>query len=361
MAEPKRKKKLDKQNPAELTPEQYSKNCFCTRCGTPYSRRKGYFPASHSPMYRGLGYVPICNTCLDNMFDAYCRELGPKEALHRMCMKLDIYWAEEIYEVVERTAATSSRIRSYLGRSNLIKYVNKNYDDTLRELSLAQAPMRIIGIEETVAVESENPNNFIGSTEVFDEEEIALDPEVVEFWGAEFKPEFIQKLDKRYRYWTGDAGDADLDKGSIALYKQICILEETITRDAAEGKPIDKNQSMLNTLLGSANLKPVQKKSEADLAMENTPFGVWIDRWENKRPIPEPDPAFQDVDGIVKYITTWFYGHICKTLGIKNVYCKMYEDEINRMKVERPDLIDEDIDEDDSESLFNSIFGVTGE
>lgn len=39
-------------------------------------------------------------------------------------------------------------------------------------------------------------------------------------------------------------------------------------------------------------------------------------------------------------------------LGIKNTYCKLYEDEMERLRVERPDLEDED-----DEGAFNDIFG----
>lgn len=38
-------------------------------------------------------------------------------------------------------------------------------------------------------------------------------------------------------------------------------------------------------------------------------------------------------------------------LGIKNTYCKLYEEEIERMRVIRPDL-----EEEDDEGLFNEIF-----
>lgn len=39
-------------------------------------------------------------------------------------------------------------------------------------------------------------------------------------------------------------------------------------------------------------------------------------------------------------------------LNIRNTYCKLYEDEIARLRIERPDLSDED-----DESLFTDIFG----
>ena len=57
-------------------------------------------------------------------------------------------------------------------------------------------------------------------------------------------------------------------------------------------------------------------------------------------------------DGIVKYISIWFLGHLCKMLGIKNAYCKMYERELEKMRIENPEL-----DEEDDETLFDDIFG----
>ncbi len=45
-------------------------------------------------------------------------------------------------------------------------------------------------------------------------------------------------------------------------------------------------------------------------------------------------------------------GHLCKMLGIKNTYCKLYEDEMARLRVERPDL-----EEEDDEGAFSEIFG----
>lgn len=335
MANAPKRKKLTKDLPEEREPEQ---RFICYRCGTSYSRQKGFFPASHSSMYRGMGYLPVCCDCVDDMYEDYCKELNNgKEAIRRMCMKLDLYWDEDIYAMMERTTTGNSRVRNYIAKTNLVKYIDKTFDDTLkRELEVDSAPIQR-SVRQDKAPDS-----------------IEVAPELIDFWGAEFEPEFILKLEKRYRRWT--KGKSELEIGSEAIYKQICILEETINRDAAAGRPTDKNVNMLNNLIGSANEKPTQKKSEVDAAMEATPFGVWIDRWENKRPIPDPDPAFKDVDGIIKYITTWFYGHISHTLGIKNMSCKLYEDEIAKMRIKRPELAEED-----DESLFNKIFGPSGE
>ena len=70
------------------------------------------------------------------------------------------------------------------------------------------------------------------------------------------------------------------------------------------------------SLLGSANLKPVQNNDNA--LADSQSFGTLIKKFEEEKPIPEPDPEWKDVDGIVKYITVYFLGHLCKMIGIKN-------------------------------------------
>ena len=272
------------------------------------------------------------------MYEQYRASLGDdKEAMRRMCMKLDLYWNEDIYNMVERTAGVNSRIRNYIGKTNLIRYIDKTFDDT---------------IAEGTAMNCQQPDSSVclEHLQVSDEiEETPVDQRLVDFWGAGFTSDFYVELERRYQDWTNGVPVAEPSERS--LYKQICILEATISRDSAQGKAIDKNVNALNTLLGSMNLKPAQKKEGADAAVDGTPFGVWIRKWENTKPIPEPDPELKDVDGIVRYITIWFLGHLCKMLGIKNTYCKLYEDEIAKMRIERPEYEDED-----DETMFNDIF-----
>jgi len=60
----------------------------------------------------------------------------------------------------------------------------------------------------------------------------------------------------------------------------------------------------------------------------------------------------KDRNGVIRYIHTWFLGHIGKMLGLKNVYTSMYEKEIEKFKVEQPELAD--VDDDD---IMNAMFG----
>lgn len=340
-----RKKSLEKISPPE--PQISTPKAYCCRCGIAYSRKKGYFAVSHSPMYRGSGYVPICNECLDAMYEDYCRELGPKEAMRRICMKLDLYWSEQIYAAMEKTVGVNSRVRNYIGKTNLVKYIDKSFDDTIREET---AIAEKVGSAQAQPLNDSQANDRTVEDSSLGADQIVVDPDVLDFWGTEFSPEFVMKLDKRYKRWTKDLDV--LDNGSIALYKQICIQEEVINRETAAGRPSDKNVNTLNTLLGSVNEKPVQKKTDTvDASVEGTTFGEWIRKWENQRPIPDPDPEMQDVDGIVRYISVFFLGHLCKMIGIKNTYCKLYEDEIAKLRVERPEF-----DGEDDEMLFSEVY-----
>lgn len=335
--------KISKVQPASTKPkkatfaEDEPTEFYCSRCKKKYKKQKGNFPASQSSLYKGNGgYLNHCNNCVEELFEHYEDVLGSEEeAIKRICLKFDIYWNKEIYSIACKSSATNARVRAYISKTNLYRYIGKTFDDTMDEVGsvVSYASNNIEAQDENGAITVEN--------------------DIIEFWGAGFEPLFYLELDRKYKHWTKNL-TIPLEESEEAIYKQICILEATINRDSAAGKPIEKNVNALNNLLGSANLKPSQKKQDelVDATFDKAPFGLGIRYFENSRPIPDPDPEFQDVDNIIKYISIWFLGHLCKMLGIKNTYCKLYEQELEKMRIDRPDL-----EEEDDESLFNDIFG----
>lgn len=240
----------------------------------------------------------------------------------------------------------------YLTKINTVVHGGKCYDDTLREEGtfwklvpdepepLAQP---VPELEQAAAQEAPEP-----------EEEVAVPESVLAFWGHGFRPNMYEDLEQRRKYWMKKftAQGVELDVGTEALLRQICIMEITINQDRAAGRSIDKNVNALNNLLGSASLKPAQKKEDAnaDGALASTPLGVWLYRYEQKRPLPEVDEDMKDVNGIRKYVFTWM-GHLCKMLGLKNGYSELYEQEIARLRVDRPEY-----DGDDDEAFMSHIF-----
>jgi len=331
--------------------ETLSQFC-CSRCGRIYKRQKNNFPTSQSPLFRGNGgYLPLCNTCLDELFEHYKEVLkDEKEAIKRMCMKLDIYWNPELYAMINKDSTTRSRMKSYISKTNLLKYTGKTYDDTLDETVAS------VDISTAAKMAEEYGAGDMLNRPIASPIDIQMpNTDTILFWGAGFTPEFYNELNLRYERWTNGL-PKPLDPGAEALYKQICLAESTINKNIVAGKNVEQAQNSLNNLLGSLNIKPNQKKDEDDaLGIDTTPLGVWAKRWEDKRPIPEDDPDLADSYGVVKYISTWLYGHLSKMLGIKNIYSKLYEDEISKFRVEKPEYEGED-----DETVFDSVFNTDG-
>lgn len=337
---PKQSKISKPSKPGAARPIEEPSMHQCVRCGRTFSVRRRNFPASQSSLYHGNGgFLPVCRNCVDEVFDHYRDVLGDeKAAMRRVCMKFDIYWNEKVYDSVSKANTSNSRVMSYISKSNLSPHTGKTFDDTLDE------DVRFI------------PAAFVDGNETdIDEDIIPITDEIRDFWGSGLDPSFYAELEKRYHYWCGtsDKSSDDIDISERAVIRQICMLEVTIARDTANGKSIDKSINSLNTLLGSANLKPIQKKEREDLdaSLEQQPFGKWIRKIEDTRPIRDPDPEFQDVDHIVKYISVWFLGHLCKMLKIDNKYSRLYEEEMSKLRVDRPEYEGES-----DESIFEDIF-----
>lgn len=323
-----------------------SVRAICSKCGADYSRQKGYFPVSYAILHKGVGHTHVCKKCIDELYNGYLSQCNnTPDAVRQVCRKLDLYWSENVYRQVERKATTRSMMTQYIAKINTVTYAGKSYDDTLSE----EGTLWNFGKNtETVPEVTDEP---IVINDI-SEEDITISEDVMAFWGPGYEPSKYIELEKRRSYWMSRLpSDIDFDIGTEAIIRQICSLELDINRDRQAGRSIDKNVNTLNTLLGSACLKPTQKKNEdADAALTNTPLGVWLYRYENKRPLPEIDDNLKDVNGTKKYIFTWM-GHLCKMLGIKNGYTKLYEDEINRLRVEKPEY-----DEEDDETLLNDFF-----
>lgn len=319
---------------------------MCSRCGKKYKRQKGNFPASQSELYRGWGgYLSVCNHCVDELYNHYRAVLGDHEkAMQRMCEKFDIYWNPNIYKAIDKANTSNSRIRQYIGRTFIVHYIGKTFDDTIDEqgIALSQPMVESATAEEDVesVADDGEANEYI------------VDPKVVVFWGPGFNEEAYMELEMRFSRWTKDL-PKPLPIVDEALYKQICIQEYAINRNIAAGKDIERGQNALNSLLSSLNVKPNQKKESESPDLESTPLGVWAKRWEDNRPIPEddvPEPS------LIKYITTWFFGHLGKAFNLRNVNSKLYDDAMDKYRVTKPEYEGEDDDE-----VLVDIFGEGGD
>lgn len=328
------------------TMELSSVNYICKKCGTAYSRAKGYFPTNYGELYKGGGSLPYCRDCVDKLFEKYLKEAAsPMDAVRQVCRKLDLYWNQAAFADVEKRNTTRTIMTSYMQKIAQIKYAGKSYDDTLREENALWVWPNFFKYAEQKAKEGADENSRV------DEGEADVPEDVRAFWGPGYNGEMYLDLEQRRKYWMDRYPEGTvLEAGEEAILRQICILEISINKDRADGKNVDKSVTTLNALLGSANMKPSQKK-DSDTGLDGIPFGVGIAWCEKYRPIPEPDPELADVDNVIRYIEVWLKGHLSKMLGLKNTYSKLYEEEIAKYTVDKPEY-----DGEDEETVFNEVF-----
>lgn len=321
-----------------------SERAQCYKCGISYSSNKGNFPVCYSQLHKGVGFLHICRDCIDNMYVTYLSQCNDtRKAMRLMCRKLDIFWSEDVFQFASKKAPTRTLISSYLTRINTTAYAGKSYDDTLLTEGM---------LWNFIPYESNDVQQTVVDNVPDDEEPIA--DSIISYWGYGYSPEGYRERENRLSYYKENFQQGDgWDLGTEVLIRQICNLEVDITRDGAAGKTVEKSVSTLNTLLGSLNLKPAQKKEDNNSSIDATPLGVWAKRWEDYRRIPEPDPELQDVDGIIKYILVWFYGHLAKMVNVKNAHSRLYDEEITKLRVNAPEYID---DSDDDDTVLYNIF-----
>ena len=267
-------------------------------------------------------------------------------------MICDAYWSPTLYETVKRNEeAGLSLFRLYVSKLNLNRYSGKTFDDTLDEERLADAG--VVVSDKPKKPEPEEPQQK-EKKQIVDLPTSAPKPsaDTLLFWGGGLTPEIYQDLNLRYQRWTRNL-PKPIDDATEGLYKQLCIAEVNVNQNMISGKGVEASQKIINDILNKLGISPDQQADIDDGSdVENVPMGVWVKRWEDLRPLPEEDEDMKDSNGVIRYIHTWFLGHIGKMLGLKNVYTTMYEKEIEKFKVEQPELAD--VDDDD---IMNAMFG----
>lgn len=319
----------------------------CAKCGTAYGQRRGKFFPSHAPNYRGIGYLTVCKECVQKIYESYLSEThDPRASVRQVCRNLNLYWNDDTFYAILSHSNEIDVCSEYITKINVQSWYNRSYETTLETENtlwdFSTADER--SAQREVAVE-------LAKKEVKESKRLAeeITDDVVDFWGDGYTTEQYDALERRRKYWMARfPADAELDIGTEALIRQICALEIDINSARSSGQATDKLVNTLNTLLGSAALKPAQKKSAADSGIGNTPYGVLIQRFEELEPIPD-DGKYKN--STIKYISVWVVGHLAKMLGIKKAESALYDKEMERLRVEAPSY-----DDDGDEEFFNSYF-----
>lgn len=319
---------------------------FCTCCGKGYKNPVGNFVSSFSPLYAANGgYVNICKACLD----VYYRQLvdafngNEEQALDRICQILDWYYSPIASDMtLKRSTGSSTRAAVYPSAMNTKQVRAKGvvYLDTLKDKSITDGV--ILDASDVSKMLPKKPaqtdaaNNKLESKTAAEE----VSEDMIRFWGYGYKPTDYIFLQEQFEDWK--ARNECKTKAQEELFKMICVAQLNVQIAQRDGGKVSDAMDVFQRLLGSANLKPNQTNDNA--FSDTQTFGTLIQKWEETKPIPEPDPEFKDPDGIKKYITTWFTGHLSKALGIKNDSAREYEEELKKYTVKKPSTHTEESD-----------------
>lgn len=306
----------------------------CQTCGKHYKKRKGNFSPSKSPIYAGTdGYINTCKNCVDNMFTQYTDFFGGNEerAIERICQLFDYYFNESALAASRKISEDRSRISVYISKIQIKPHLGKTYSDTILE------------------TKQDSIDNMDDALEC-EEMDTAHLKKAVSVWGFGFSPEQYTILNDMFDDWKSRV--VVDGKTRETLVRELCIIKLQMNL-ALKDNNVELYTKLMKTYqetMKSANLQPLQEDAN-DKAAEK-PLGVMIQMFESERPIQKCRPEWEDVDGIVKYITIYFLGHLCKMLKINNRYSALYEAEMAKYRVEIPEL-----EEADDEDVFNYIIG----
>ena len=168
-------------------------------------------------------------------------------------------------------------------------------------------------------------------------------------FGNSYNKEDLMFLENEYQDWIKRYPCEN--KSQEVLYKQICFIELNIDKAQRAGNDAKDLLKSLQDVMTSLQIKPSQNNSNT--LTEAKTFGQLIAKWEETKPIPEPDDDFKDVDNISEYVDVFMRGHLAKMMGLKNGYSEKYDSYIAKYSAKKHEYTKDET----SQSIYDQIFG----
>lgn len=315
---------------------------------------------SDSLQYRTYGKIPYCTTCIEKMYLEYLTKFkvlnkgdAEKHATQRICMMLDLYYKDSIFESamefhkknVQTSKNSASFIAQYVRFSKMYQYRKKNYFTTIEDDF------------KKVREEAAEKQGTVLST--FDKSTTETQKKVIQatkIFGEGFPEEDYLWLYDAYQDWT--SRHECQTKAQEENFKAICFNRLNAYKANLRGETTKDLDKTFNDLLNTGNLQPKQNKGET--IADTQTFGTLIEKWEDTAPIPEVDEELKDVDKLGLFLDVFFRGHLAKFMGLKNGVSKYYDEYMKQFTITKPSKIDGAGNEeviDDSEAIFDALFG----
>lgn len=254
--------------------------------------------------------VPVCKACLWKLVD-----FDDKKTLIEVLQEINRPFLIEYYMSAKNNEERENKTGEYMRLLGMKQNRNLTFKDS------------ILGEEEDIQIKRVETDPELLSD--FSDDEVK---EIIDFWGNGYSMDDYRFLQNEYETLL-NSYEADSYATQI-LFQDVAHQRLSIKHKREKGEAVDKELKTLQDLLTSANIKPVQETGAQ--ATEQQTFGTLIKKFEEDRPIPDPDPEWKDINGIRKYIDVWFKGHLMRMLGKENETQKEYEDEVDKYTVRPP-------------------------
>ena len=308
---------------------------ICPTCGDPISRANFYMDKRYA-----IGVYPECKKCIlaevEQRKNKNDKPNETKDSVKRILHKMDLPYIDSLYESCCKDVADEvneknrrSPFLAYLVPiKSLPQYKDKTWEDSEFELGV-----------------------------ITEEEETKINAKTIKSgkkrFGLGLSNEDYMFLENQYQDWVSRFECST--KTQEEIFERLSFKKWEInkaTRSGQSTKDLDKTYQELMT---TANIAP--RQTGMDTMSDAHTFGTLIQKYEETRPVPEIDKDLEDVDKIGLYIDTFYRGHACKMLNIKNAFSHLYEKVMNKYVVKPPEYNDVT----DSEILFEKIFGSVNE
>ena len=313
---------------------------YCPKCDC-FKRNTGYHKGFYQDSRFKAGYFPICKECVQMMVEQRKKESDPpnetKESVMKVLELMDKPYYDELY-------------------GNCVAGIdNSKYDPSTKKNYQSPFSAYITQIQSLPNYKGRKwKDSKFGAceqhptAEVFDESSEFF-VKAKEHFGNEYSLQDLNFLEKEYSDWC-NRYECNT-KAQEELFKNIAFTQLELHKARLNGESTDKLTATLQKLMETGDITPKQNKNDVTGGVES--FGLLIQKLEETRPVAEIDEDFKDVDKIGLYITVYFLGHLCKMLGLKNRYSRMYDNYMRQYAAARPEF---SVDED-SEDIFNKIYG----
>jgi len=263
----------------------------CNRCGKKYQTLSS-FPTNNSLVYSMDGHIPVCNTCLRDIWHKFYNYFGSaRTATKRTCMAFDFYYNEKLFQSVYDENNDSKYIfREYVQRTSLRQFQGRTFDNSIQE-GEAFTTDDANALLDKIRQRQEENESYV------DDDEIPQD--IIDFWGEGFESSQYRLLDKHYKFIRET--NPNCDSNQELFINDLCkiyMLKEEALRNGSADEFNKLSENYRKTFI-QAGLKATKDNS----TMEDFKLGVTAETIEMYTPSEyyKNKKLYKDFDGIGDY------------------------------------------------------------